>query len=186
MVGYNLLKSKWSVEVESAKSMQPANCQMTAADVAAIAMIRNNAVWIHGLRKYYLRSWTDKFGHFYACVREMTGQDRVVRRREEWRGEILRAPTFSAKFVPKTTVHLEVLDTRREVHVGVTGEQKLSVSPLHFGVQTPNLPNHNAAESSSWPPPYWPCGFPNIARPISAVLDCYKGCHPYYSYRLYC
>ena len=60
--------------MESAKSMQPANCQMTAADVAAIAMIRNNAVWIHGLRKYYLRSWTDKFGHFYACVREMTGQ----------------------------------------------------------------------------------------------------------------
>ena len=109
-----------------------------------------------------------------------------VRRREEWRGEILRAPTFSAKFVPKTTLHLEVLDTRREVHVGVTGEQKLSVSPLHFGVQTPNLPNHHAAESSSWPPPYWPCGFPNIARPISAVLDCYKGCHPYYSYRLYC
>ena len=54
--------------------IQPANCQMTAADVAAIAMIRNNAVWIHGLRKYYLRSWTDKFGHFYACVREMTGQ----------------------------------------------------------------------------------------------------------------
>ena len=54
--------------------IQPANCQMTAADVAAIAMIRNNVVWIHGLRKYYLRSWTEKFGHFYACVREMTGQ----------------------------------------------------------------------------------------------------------------
>ena len=54
--------------------IQPANCQMTAAYVAAIAMIRNNAVWIHGLRKYYLRSWMDKFGHFYACVRKMTGQ----------------------------------------------------------------------------------------------------------------
>ena len=54
--------------------IQPANCHMTAADVAAIAMIRNKAVWIHGLRKYYLRSWTDKFGHFYACVHEMTGQ----------------------------------------------------------------------------------------------------------------
>ena len=56
--------------------IQPANCQMTAADVAAIAMIRkhNNAVWIHGLIKHCLRSWTDKFGHFYACIREMTGQ----------------------------------------------------------------------------------------------------------------
>ena len=31
--------------------IHPANCQMTAADVAAIAMIRNNAVWIHGLIK---------------------------------------------------------------------------------------------------------------------------------------
>ena len=70
MVGYNLLKSKWSAEVESAKSSQ----QMTAADVAAIVMIRNNAVWIDGLIKHFLRSWTDKFGHFYACVREMTGQ----------------------------------------------------------------------------------------------------------------
>ena len=56
--------------------IQPANCQMTAADVAAIAMIRkhNKAVWIHGLIKHCLRSWMDKFGHFYACVREMTGQ----------------------------------------------------------------------------------------------------------------
>ena len=55
---------------------KPANCQMTAADVAVIAMIRkhNNAVWIHRLIKHCLRSWTDKFGHFYACVREMTGQ----------------------------------------------------------------------------------------------------------------
>ena len=56
------------------REIQPANCQMTTADVAAIAMIRNNAVWIHGLIKHCLRSWTDKFGHFYACVREMTGQ----------------------------------------------------------------------------------------------------------------
>ena len=55
--------------------IQPANCQMTAADVAAIAMIRNNSVWIHGLIKHCLRSWTDKLGHFYACVREMTGQE---------------------------------------------------------------------------------------------------------------
>ena len=54
--------------------IQPANCQMTAADVAAITMIRNNVVWIHGLIKHCLRSWTDKFGHFYACVREMTDQ----------------------------------------------------------------------------------------------------------------
>ena len=54
--------------------IQPANYQMTAADVAAIAMIRNNAVWIHRLIKHCLWSWTDKFGHFYACVREMTGQ----------------------------------------------------------------------------------------------------------------
>ena len=54
--------------------IQPANCQMTAADMAAIPMIRNNAVWIHGLRKYYLRSWTGKFGHFYACIWEITGQ----------------------------------------------------------------------------------------------------------------
>ena len=52
----------------------PANCQMTAADVAAIAMIRNNMVWIHGLIKHCLRSWTDKLGHFYACICEMTGQ----------------------------------------------------------------------------------------------------------------
>ena len=76
MVGYNLLKSKWSAEVESAKSNHQQTCQMTAADVAAIAMIRkhNNAVWIHGLIKHCIRSWTDKFGHFYACVREMTGQ----------------------------------------------------------------------------------------------------------------
>ena len=27
---------------------------MTAADVAAVGMNRNNAVWIHGLKKYYL------------------------------------------------------------------------------------------------------------------------------------
>ena len=27
-------------------------------------------LWI----KHCIRSWTDKFGHFYACVREMTGQ----------------------------------------------------------------------------------------------------------------
>ena len=56
--------------------IQPANCQMTVADVAAGAMIRkhNNAVWINGLIKHCLWSWTDKFGHFYACVREMTGQ----------------------------------------------------------------------------------------------------------------
>ena len=40
--------------VESAKSI----CQLTAADVAAIAMIRNNAVWIQGLIKHCLRSWT--------------------------------------------------------------------------------------------------------------------------------
>ena len=38
--------------------IQPANCQMTAADVAAIVMIRNNAVWIHGLIKHCLQSWT--------------------------------------------------------------------------------------------------------------------------------
>ena len=38
--------------------IHPANCQLTAADVAAIAMIRNNAVWIHGLIKQCLRSWT--------------------------------------------------------------------------------------------------------------------------------
>ena len=68
-----MLKSKWSAEVESAKSIQQ-TCQLTAADVTAIAMIRNNAVWIHGLIKHCLRSWTDKYGHFYACVREMTGQ----------------------------------------------------------------------------------------------------------------
>ena len=54
--------------------IQPANCQMTAAYMAAIAMIRNNAVWIHGLIKHCLQSWTDKFGYFSACVREMTGQ----------------------------------------------------------------------------------------------------------------
>ena len=57
------------------------NCQMTAADVAAITMITNNAVWIHGLIKHCLRSWTDKFGHFYACVREMTGQGPAVPRK---------------------------------------------------------------------------------------------------------
>ena len=34
--------------------IRPANCQLTAADVAAIAMIRNNAVWIHGLIKHSL------------------------------------------------------------------------------------------------------------------------------------
>ena len=68
MVGNNLLKSKWSAEVESAESTK--QTQMTPADVAAIAMIRNNAVWIHGLIKHCLRSWTDKFGHFYACVRK--------------------------------------------------------------------------------------------------------------------
>ena len=39
---YNLLKSKWSAEVESAKSTQ-----QTAQLTAAIAIIRNNAVWIH-------------------------------------------------------------------------------------------------------------------------------------------
>ena len=44
---YNLLKSKWSAEVVSAKSTQQ-TAQLTAADVAAIAMIRNNAAWIHG------------------------------------------------------------------------------------------------------------------------------------------
>ena len=38
--------------------IHPANCQLTAADLAAIAMIRNNAVWIHGLIKHCLRSWT--------------------------------------------------------------------------------------------------------------------------------
>ena len=56
--------------------IQPANCQMTAADVAAIAMIRkhNKSVGIHGLIKHCIWSWTDEFGHFYACVREMTGQ----------------------------------------------------------------------------------------------------------------
>ena len=54
--------------------IQPANCQMTTADVTATAMIRNNAVWIHGLIKHCLHGWTDKFGHFYACVHEMTGQ----------------------------------------------------------------------------------------------------------------
>ena len=37
--------------------IHPANCQLTAPDVAAIAMIRN-AVWIHGLIKHCLRSWT--------------------------------------------------------------------------------------------------------------------------------
>ena len=44
-----MLKSKWSVEpeVESAKSTQQ-TAQLTAADAAGIAMIRNNAVWIHG------------------------------------------------------------------------------------------------------------------------------------------
>ena len=38
--------------------IHPAICQLTAPDVAAIAMIRNNAVWIHGLIKHCLRSWT--------------------------------------------------------------------------------------------------------------------------------
>ena len=38
--------------------IHPANCQLTAPDVAAMAMIRNNAVWIHGLIKHCLRSWT--------------------------------------------------------------------------------------------------------------------------------
>ena len=70
MVGYNLLKSKWSAEVESAKSNQQTVKRQLPA---AIAMIRNNAVWIHGLIKHCLRSWTDKFGHFYACVDEITG-----------------------------------------------------------------------------------------------------------------
>ena len=57
--------------------IHPANCQLTAADAAAIAMIRNNAVWIHGLIKTLpskLNNWTDKYRHFYACVREMTVQ----------------------------------------------------------------------------------------------------------------
>ena len=61
--------------------IHPADCQMTAADVvvvitdvAAIAMIGNNVVWIHRLIKHCLQSWTDKFGHFYALVWEMTGQ----------------------------------------------------------------------------------------------------------------
>ena len=55
--------------------IHPANCQLTAPDVAAIAMIRNDAVWTHGLIKHCLRSWTaarTNFSHFYACVREMT------------------------------------------------------------------------------------------------------------------
>ena len=38
--------------------IHPANCQLTAANVAAIAMIINKAVWIHGLIKHCLRSWT--------------------------------------------------------------------------------------------------------------------------------
>ena len=59
--------------------IHPANLQMTAADVAAIAMIKNNAMWIHGLIKHCLRSWTGKFGHFYACVREMTAKGRPLR-----------------------------------------------------------------------------------------------------------
>ena len=49
--------------------IHPADCQMTAVDVvvvttnvAAIAMIGNNAVWIHRLIKHCLQSWTDKFG----------------------------------------------------------------------------------------------------------------------------
>ena len=58
-----------------------ANCQMTAADLAAIAVIRNNAVWIHGLIKHCPRSWTDKFGHFYAWFCEMTGQGTPVPRK---------------------------------------------------------------------------------------------------------
>ena len=56
--------------------IHPANCQMTAADVAAITMIRNNVVWIHGLIKHRLRSWTDKFGFFYTCIRERQAKDR--------------------------------------------------------------------------------------------------------------
>ena len=28
--------------------IHPANCQLTAADVAAIVMIRNDVIWIHG------------------------------------------------------------------------------------------------------------------------------------------
>ena len=46
-VEYNLLKSKWSADVESAKSTQQ-TAQLTAADAAAIAIIRNNVAWIHG------------------------------------------------------------------------------------------------------------------------------------------
>ena len=48
--------------------IHPANCQLTAADMAAIAMIRNNAVWIHGSIKHCLRSWTDKFVNFHICL----------------------------------------------------------------------------------------------------------------------
>ena len=74
MVGYNL-----EIEMISRSGLGkihpcPANCQMTAADVVAIAMIRNNAVWIHGLIKHCLQNRTDKFRHFHVRVREMTGQ----------------------------------------------------------------------------------------------------------------
>ena len=91
MVGYNLeiemISRSWIGEIH------PADCQMTAADVvvvitdvAAIAMIGNNVVWIHRLIKHCLQSWTDKFGHFYALVWEMTCSMMQVKQRgrEPW------------------------------------------------------------------------------------------------------
>ena len=56
--------------------IHPANCELTAADVAAIAMIRNNARGldprVNKTLPSKLHSCTDKFRHFYACVRGMT------------------------------------------------------------------------------------------------------------------
>ena len=74
MVGYNL-----EIEMISRSGIGkihpcPAHCQMTAADVVAVAMIRNNAVWIHGLIKHCLRNRMDKSRHFHTRVRKMTGQ----------------------------------------------------------------------------------------------------------------
>ena len=54
--------------------IHPASLSTDSCRRGCYWMIRNNVVWIHGLIQHCLRIWKDKYGHFYACVCEMTGQ----------------------------------------------------------------------------------------------------------------
>ena len=51
-------------------------------------------------------------------------RQRRVRMRECGGSQICRVPTFLVKIVPPNYSAAEVLDIRREVDVGVTGEQR--------------------------------------------------------------